>query len=80
MRGVIMHRACLDVAFEIVWERHFYGKYKLKGYWINLGYTGQPFRLSDRTTKLVISYDSYSQWQLLTSEQLETKRTKPGLP
>lgn len=77
---IVMHEKCMDVAFEIVWERRYGNTIKLKGYWLNLGYSGNPFRLFTSPSLLKIPRKDWDNWKPLTSDNLTTKRTKPGLP
>jgi hypothetical protein len=76
----IMHKNFLDVAFEV----HKLGKYKpgfyhLKGFWINLGYTGNPWRISDRETIVLAEEDYKTNW-IDVSGKLNIARTKSGIP
>ena len=70
----------MDVAFMVNKLRRFKpGHYHLKGQWINLGYTGNPWPASDIET-IVVPIDVYENDWVDISGKIGVVRTKPGLP
>lgn len=75
-----MNKNCMDVAFKVVKLRRFKaGYYHVKGQWINLGYTGNPWAISSIETIKVPIRDYEENWVDITNK-LKYPRTKPGLP
>jgi len=76
----IMHKNCMDVAFEVhEISKQKPGYYHIKGYWINLGYTGNPWVISNKET-IVVSEDDFASNWVDIENKLYLPRTKPGLP
>jgi hypothetical protein len=79
MSFVIMHPRFMDVAFRV--HRITYQdskRKKVKGHWINLGYSGKPYALFPNMTTLVIR--DWPIWLRLTDEQVNTPRLQSGVP
>lgn len=76
---ILMHKNCLDVAFDVYEShRHKPGYVTMKGRWINLGYTGKPWYLTE-TTKVFVREEDYKNWVNIT-DRFDNVRLKPGLP
>lgn len=72
-----MHKKFLDVCFEVHRTQYRDKKRtKYKGFWNNLGYTGNPWRIS-QLEKLEIKTEDKVNWKAIDET---IKRTKPGMP
>lgn len=79
MNKVIMHKDCMDVAFEVYRTREYKpGEVNVKGRWINLGYTGHPWMLG-LTTTIRIPKDKWDNWVDIT-DSYDKVRERSGLP
>jgi hypothetical protein len=72
MNDYIMHENCLDVCFEITEPEVLTEANVYIGYWVNVGYSGRPFRISDIT---IINVIDHTKWYVIDPT---IKRTKPG--
>lgn len=74
-----MHKNCMDVAFEVHKSAKYSTKeWTLKGRWINLGYMGDPWYLTDKVTIKVPS-DKKADWVNIADCYTDV-RYKSGLP
>lgn len=79
MQKVLMHKNCMDVALDVLSIRRYKpGHVDLKGRWLNLGYVGKPYYISE-TVKLRVSEQAYKDWLVITND-ISRKRSKPGIP
>jgi hypothetical protein len=79
MNKVIMHKNCMDVAFDCYKLRRYKpGHVDLKGRWINLGYVGKPYVISN-VVKFRITEKQFQDWVDITSN-FQNKRNNSGLP
>ncbi len=74
---IYMHKNHLDVCFKVLKRFQVTSiRSKVKGEWYNLGYTGQPWKLSHSVT---IDIKDIRNWQDIT-DLINNIRTRPGLP
>lgn len=74
-----MHKDAMDVCFKIVSMYKGSMEYKLKGYWVNLGYCGTPYIIEPKTCWIKVAVDDFKNWYDIT-DQIYSPRKKPGLP
>lgn len=73
MTKVIQHKKAMDVAFAYTSLKKYNNTIILKGYWINLGYTGQPWTLMTDRLKL----KSLDDWIDITEIYQHPRPTNP---
>jgi hypothetical protein len=76
---VLMHKNSMDVAIMVISSQNMEENVNIDGYWINLGYTGNPWVL-DGNVKLTIPQDKFSSEWVDISDKYLNPRTKPGIP
>ena len=73
----------MDICFEVIKVQYQDEKHiKMKGYWVNIGYIGEPFRLElkyDRPDKLTLITERFDNW-ICINRYINNPRTMPGLP
>lgn len=80
MFKVIMHKNAMDVAFDVMRIIEYRpGEHNVKGQWINLGYTGNPYRLYSGHTTIRIPKHKWDNWEDIT-DWLNIKRNTSGRP
>lgn len=69
---LIKHKDNVDVAFMVLksWDFPESSKYKIKGFWINLGFTAKGgWRISNSNVTIKIQKSRINEWQLCVDEK-----------
>lgn len=80
MSQFYMHENAMDVCIEVVATQYKDDqKIKMKVFWWNLGYVGEPYRLFPTAEKLIVRTEDWPKWKNIT-DRIDIKREAPGLP